>query len=46
MSANTVVAIGAALCVPVIILLTLEVERRIDGWAQRLVGRKEKTSWF
>lgn len=46
MNANTVIAVGAALCVPVIVLLTLEAERRVDGWARRLFGRKEKTSWI
>ena len=45
MQPTTVIAIGAALSVPVIVLLTLEVERRVDGWARRLFGRKEKVSW-
>lgn len=46
MNANTVIAIGAALCVPILIVLTLEVERRVDGWARSLFGRKEKASWI
>lgn len=39
---NTVIAIGAALCVPVLIVLTLAAEARTDGWFQRIgrsVGR-------
>ena len=32
---NLVIAIGAALCVPIIVVLTLELEMRVDRWFRR-----------
>jgi len=39
MTTTTVIAAGAALCVPVIVVLTLEVETRVHYWAARVSRR-------
>ena len=35
---NAVITVGAVLCVPIIIVLTLEVEMRADRWLRK-IGR-------
>lgn len=33
---NTVITVGAVLCVPIVVVLTLEVEMRADRWFRQI----------